>query len=166
MSETSVRANFLDASALVMKYIKEDGSEKLEQYLRDQPTKYTTPFCFYEALNVLKRKWKFDEMITKDKYLSTAFSMTAWFSHISRSIKEVDLLTPSVFSEVMNIVRRHDLDISDAFQIISVKKGFFSHMSGDSQTLLVTADEELAKAARKEDICSWNILRESAPSNK
>jgi len=58
---------------------------------------------------------------------------------------------------------QHQLDLSDAFQILSVKEGFFSRSCGDSQAILVTADRELAKAARVEGLSVWSVLDEPAP---
>ena len=69
-------------------------------------------------------------------------------------------MSPSVFSNVQNIADRYSLDLSDAFQILSVKEGFFSGLSGGSRTILVTADEALAKAARQEGLRVWNFLKE------
>lgn len=57
MSEFPVRANFVDASALTKVYSKEYRSEILIEYFNNQsPTKFTTQFCMYETLNVLKTK--------------------------------------------------------------------------------------------------------------
>lgn len=60
---------------------------------------------------------------------------------------------------------KHGLDLSDAFQIHSVKEGFFSNMCGDSKTYLVTADKKLAKAARAEELRVWSVLEEPAPQS-
>jgi len=38
-------------------------------------------------------------------------------------------------------------------------------MSGDSTTILVTADRELAKAAKAEGLRVWSILDEPAPGS-
>jgi hypothetical protein len=53
--------------------------------------------------------------------------------------------------------------MSDAFQILSVKEGYFSGLVGDSSTVLVTADEGLAKVARIEGVKSWYCLGEAEP---
>jgi hypothetical protein len=51
------------------------------------------------------------------------------------------------------------IDFSDAFQILSVKKGYYSRLCGKSQTVLVTADGELAKAAELEGL-KVELIRE------
>ena len=46
------RANCLDPSALVKLHVNEDGADIIRTYFDHEPTKYTTPFCFYEALTL------------------------------------------------------------------------------------------------------------------
>jgi hypothetical protein len=55
------------------------------------------------------------------------------------------------------------LDLSDAFQIMSVKRGYFSSLTNDSATVLVTADNSLAQAARSEGLRVWNVNLDPAP---
>jgi predicted nucleic acid-binding protein len=64
---------------------------------------------------------------------------------------------------VQEISDKYSLDLSDAFQILSVKEGYFSALIDESSTILVTADEALAKAARSEGIRSWYFLEEPEP---
>jgi predicted nucleic acid-binding protein len=127
------------------------------------PTNYTTPFCFYESLNVLKVKWLYRHELTKAEYSEAAFRLVAWFAASTRYAKDIDLTDPVVFSRVRELAERHSLDVSDAFQILSVKEGYFSPLIKDSRTVLVTADEPLAKAARAEGVKSWYCLGEPEP---
>ena len=158
------RANCFDASALAKVFARETDSELVREYFYNRsPTKYTTPFCFYEALNVLKVKWLYRREITKDEYSRAAFQLAAWFEASTRYIKDIDFTQPTVFSQARRLVERHSLDMSDAFQILSVKEGYFSGLSGDSSTILVTADERLAKVARMEGVKSWYCLGEAEP---
>jgi len=163
MKSQAVRANCLDAPALVKLYVEEEGSDVLQRYFQDEATRYTTPLCFYEALTTLKVKWLYRKEITKDDYLKAAFSMAAWFSHVSKQVRDLDFLSPIVFRDARLIVERHGLDLSDAFQILSVKKGFFSALAADSRTVLVTADRDLANAAKQEGILAWYTLGEPPP---
>jgi predicted nucleic acid-binding protein len=91
MSHSACRANCLDASALVKIYISEAGSDILRAYLEKESTKYTTPFCFYEALNVLKVMWLYrDKKITKTQYLDASFELSAWYSAATVRMKDLD----------------------------------------------------------------------------
>jgi predicted nucleic acid-binding protein len=159
--------NCLDASALVKWYVPEIGSDILRQYLSTQQTIiYTTLFCYFEALSVLKVKRfykKAPENITDEVYQKAAFELSAWFSAFSKTMPDLDLIDPIVFPRVQEIARKHQIDISDAFQILSVIRGFFSPLCGNSKTILVTADKRLAHAARAEGARVWNLLTEPPP---
>lgn len=160
---TAARANCLDASALVKLHVDEVGSDIIRQYAETEPTRYTTPFCFFEALNVLKVKWLYRKEISKEKYHDASLTLTSWFSLTSKRISDLDFTDPLVFMEVKKLSDQYSLDLSDAFQILSVKKGFFSSLARDLRTILVTADEGLAKAARNEGIRVWYFLTEPKP---
>jgi hypothetical protein len=67
------------------------------------------------------------------------------------------------FFEAKTLAMDHDLDLSDAFQLLSLQAGYFCGLPGESATLLVTADEALAAAARKLDLRAWDCLREPLP---
>jgi hypothetical protein len=55
------------------------------------------------------------------------------------------------------------LDLSDAFQLLSLQAGYFSHLIGGSRTVLVTADGALARAARQRNLPVWDCMREPLP---
>lgn len=160
---TAVRANCFDASALVKLYTTEAGSDIVREYFDREPTKYATQFCFYEALNVLKVKWLYRKEITRDEYLYAAFHLSAWHGASSERVNDLDFTSPLTFGNAKRLVEKTSLDLSDAFQILSVKTGYFSRMIGDSSTVLVTADKNLAAAARSEGLRVWYFLEESAP---
>lgn len=157
------RANFLDASALVKLHVVEDGAAIIRAYFHREPTNYTTPFCFYEALNCLKRKWK-EKGITKEQYLDAAFCLSAWYGAASRGIKDLDFTLPTTFADAKRIAERwKSLDLSDAFQILSVKTGYYSSLARESAPILVTADKDLAKAAEAEELRVWYFMKEPTP---
>jgi hypothetical protein len=57
-----------------------------------------------------------------------------------------------VFVEVERLVRKYKetIDVSDAFQIVSIKRNYFSRFTSDSRPILITGDNALAIAARQE----------------
>lgn len=164
MTRRSVRADFFDASALAKVYSDEPCSDVARDYFRSRATKYTTPFCFYEAMNVLKGKWKHKGQLTIDQYLEAAFQLTAWYGASSSKVNDLNFTEPVTFAEAKEIAGRNRLDLSDAFQILSVKKGYFSVLVNESSTVLVTADKELAEAARAEGLRAWNLMLEPVPT--
>ena len=161
---TSCRANCFDASALVKVFVTEQGSDLILEYFYNRsPTKYTTPFCFYETLNVLKVKWMYRHEISRDEYTNAAFSLTAWFGCSSRSVRDIDFSDPVVSFRALEIVKQYSLDLSDAFQILSVRTGYFAGLVSDSSTILVTADKRLAETARAYGVRAWYFLGEPEP---
>jgi predicted nucleic acid-binding protein len=162
-ASTGIRVHCLDASALVKWYITERGSTVLRDYLKDQPNWYTTPFCLYEALSILKAKAKVrrTDKITESEYHSAGLSMLADFEFRSKHLPDLDFITPQIFSEVQALCQKHTkIDFSDAFQILSVKKGYYSVLTGESKTVLVTADKQFSKAAQQEGL-TVKLIRES-----
>jgi predicted nucleic acid-binding protein len=159
----AVRADFFDASALVKVFSREPGSDIALAYFNSRPTKHTTAFCFYEAMNVLKSKWKSQGRLSREEYLAATFQLTAWFGASAARVRELDFTDPLVFGRATDLVQRHALDYSDAFQILSVRDGYFSSLVGESSTVLATADRGLASAARAEGLRVWNMLDEPPP---
>ena len=163
MHSFSVRADFFDASALVKVYAEEPMSDVVRSYFQSRATKYTSPFCFYEALNSLKSKWIHRAQLTREQYIDAAFRLTAWYGAATERIRDLDFTDPMVFVSAKQLVERTGLDLSDAFQIVSVKEGYFSHLVNDSKTVLVTADKLLAAAARAEGLRVWSAMEEPPP---
>jgi predicted nucleic acid-binding protein len=156
----AVYASCFDASALAKLYLDEPGSVELRQFWK-VPTRYTTPFCLYETLGILKRN-RLKDRLTKERYLRAATELVAWF-RASQSRNDIDFTQPKVFAEAKKLAEQTDLDLSDAFQLLSLRDGYFSGLIGNSATLLVTADEALARAARDMQLRVWDCQREPMP---
>ncbi len=164
MSEFPVRANFFDASALAKIFTDEHGSEFVVEFFHNNsPTKFTTPFCFYETLNVLKSKWIHRKQLSKSQYLEASFRLVAWYRLNTKHVTDLELSDPVIFNKTRELAELYSLDISDAFQLLTVKKGDFSSFINDSKTLLITADKGLANAASKEGIKTWYCLNNEIP---
>ena len=160
---TAVRANCFDASALLKLYVKEDCSDELRAYWNKEPTKFTTSLCFYEALTQLKVCHFYRKILDVEAYKSATLDLCAWFGAVSESVSELNFLSPEVFFAAQRTADKHQIDLSDAFQIHTVKEGFFSRLRADSKTILVSADRNLVKAARAEGLRVWSILDELPP---
>ena len=159
----AIRANCFDASALLKLYIQENGSEILRDYWKREPSKFTTALCFYETLTQLKVHHFYRKDIDLSVYKNAKLDLCAWYGTVSKSIPSLNFLSPEIFFAAQRTAETYKLDLSDAFQIQSVKEGFFSKLTGESKTIFITADNKLAKAARSESIRVWHILDEPAP---
>jgi hypothetical protein len=78
-------------------------------------------------------------------------------------IEDVGISERQTFNEVEALAKKYNLDISDCYQLVTLKRGFFSQFTGDSQPILITADKGLSNAAKKEGLHVWDCLREIAP---
>lgn len=162
MCET-LRANCFDASALVKLYVPELKSDILREYWGREPTKFTTSLCFYETISVLKAHHFNRGTIDLETYQKATLDLCSWFATVSESIKELHFLSPEIFFKAQKTAERYKLDLSDAFQLLSLQEGFFSQMRGESETILVTADKPLAEAARMEGLRVWYLMEEPIP---
>jgi hypothetical protein len=116
----------------------------------------------YETLGVLKRH-KLQGKLTKDAYLRAATDLVAWFRASHSRIEDLDFTDIEVFRDAKELAVDSELDLSDEFQLLSLQAGFFAALVGGSATLLVTADEALAKAARNRRLPVWDCQREAMP---
>ena len=117
---------------------------------------YTTPFCLFEALGVLKRKYKSkrkSDTITQDEYHTAGHAMLAEYAARSKNLPDsTDIIDPLVFSQVKSLCQKYPkLDFSDAFQIVSVQEKSRLRWGG-SIPMLITADKYLGRAAEQEGL--------------
>lgn len=164
MSSDSVRACFFDASALVKLCVDEPSSDEVRAFFSSEATKYTTSFCFYEALNILKSKWRNQGKLSRNEYLNTCFRLTTWFASTDRWVKNLEITDAVALGKACDLAVKHELDMSDALQLITVKEGYFSRCCAGSKTVFVTADKKLADVALKDHgLLVWCVLEQPPP---
>ena len=156
------RVHYLDASVLVKLIITESGTDTIKKYMKAEHTStfYATSLCFAETLGVLKTKY-LCKPIDQEKYFTAGDVLSAYISG-DIELVDVDISDSAIFMEVEDIARRNGLDIVDAYQIVTIKKDYFSRLP-HSRPILVTADSGLAKAAGKEGLRVWDCLTEQPP---
>ena len=76
---------------------------------------------------------------------------------------EVPILSPVVMSEAERLIKKYKIDFLDCFQIVTIMHGQFHVLGPNSQSILITADEGLAVAARAEGARVWECRTEPAP---
>lgn len=166
------RYHFLDASALVTLLLHpggiiEPGCEVLTEYRRNNQAFYTNNLCLAETFSILKVKHFGTgkrRQISLDGYLCVANLLTTMVEHRTLHIIDDDLSNRAFFNRAEEIVRKHKIDLIDAMQIVSIKHGKYSSLTGKSVSMLITADSALAKAARAEDIEVWDVVHEPVPA--
>ena len=155
--------HFLDCSAIVklLLYpdIVEDGSKALFEYRQRNYLFYTNRLCLSEAFMVLKQKYfasKPRRVLNFDGYLIVINRLKSMLEHGLIIKTEFDFLAKNNLEMASTVVKKYKIDLLDALQIVEVKN--------KSQTLLITADTDLAKAARSEGIKVWNCIDEQSPT--
>ena len=161
---TTIRTHYLDASAIVKIFLKEEGTEEsVRNYFHARHTFYTTWLCVAETLQVFKRKFRNREL-TSEQYLNTCNDLMAWLADEGIAVDEkVEITNREIYSEVESLAQIYAIDIADAFLIVALKRGFFSRMVGESKPILITADKELTKIARQKNVRVWNCMTEPPP---
>lgn len=154
----SIRYELLDASAAVKLFVDEPGSVRLRQSRDGGVFAITTP-CLIETLSALKRKW-----IRKEIADATYYSLTYVVPrHFEGRIRDVSIEDSNALYAISKLGEKHRLDFVDALQIYSLLHGPLAPFCGGSKSLLVTADDALAVAARIEGLKVWDVMREAEP---
>jgi predicted nucleic acid-binding protein len=162
----SIRVHYLDASVLV-KIVADDGDEApgrdvFRQYYRSNGHMYTSSFCVAECFSAFKGKF-LRKKISLDQYLHYIHDFYRLGVGHKLQLDDLELLAPQFRSEAERLITVHGIDFVDAVQIVTLMKGRYQHMVERSQSILITADQALAKAARAERACVWECTREPTP---
>jgi predicted nucleic acid-binding protein len=154
MEGYAVKAHYLDASALV-KLVADDpddepGRTVIREYYQKHSSFMTTSHCVSEALSIFKVKFLYRKQIAQDDYVSCIRTFVKNIVGGKLEVDEMPILSPKLLSEAEVLIKKHNLDFIDCVQVVTILHGKYSVLSGDSKSVLITADKGLAKAARAE----------------
>jgi predicted nucleic acid-binding protein len=171
----AVKVHYLDASVLVKLYVDDENEKEgrgiIRNYFNNKTSFCTTSLCFAETLGVLKNKFKNsrrEEYMQACKKLVTAVwgrkieideVPIAKHGSFDEKVKQIDF-----FKEAERLVGDYKIDFTDAFQVVTILRGKYSVLAGESRSILITADKGLSEAARGEGARVWNILTEPEPT--
>ncbi|MBM4348673.1 MAG: type II toxin-antitoxin system VapC family toxin [Deltaproteobacteria bacterium] len=164
----SVKIRYVDASALIKLVIDEPDGLLIRDFFNRNTNFCVTSLCLAEALGRIKGLWKKGKKggkrLTTDEYFlaTRGLIIDAWGGRLA--VDDLGLLDPKVHGDVEQMARRYHLDLSDALQLLTIKRGRYSVFVGDSASVLITADGPLATAATAEGIRAWNCIVGPAPS--
>ena len=159
---SAIRTHYLDTSALVKLFIDEAGTDVLKVYFDNHSVFHTTSLCFAEALGVLKSK-NSRKHISNEVYLSASEDLCiSAFGH-DIQIDEISITEPKAFRKSESLSKKYGIDLIDCFQIYTLLHGSLSILAEDSRPILITADKDLAKAAKSEGVRAWDILNDDVP---
>ena len=166
MDHYAIKVHYFDASALVKLAAddpdEEPGRDVLRKYHREHAHPgYTVSFCVAEALGALKLKF-LRQKISKTEYLKYVKALLRVVGNTFQT-DELEALLPVVSNEFERLVGKYNLDFVDCLQIATLKYGKYRIFDGPSKSILITADRDLAKAARSEGARVWECSREDPP---
>jgi predicted nucleic acid-binding protein len=161
------RPNYFDASALV-KLVADDVDEEpgrialRRYYWSNTASVYATSFSVAESLSAFKTKF-LRGRISESEYIRDVREFLRLTVGSNLRIDEVPILSPVATHEAERMIKLYGIDFLDCLQIVTILHGQFKHLGPNSKSLLITADEELAKAARAEGVNVWHCINEPAP---
>jgi len=171
-----IKIHYLDASAAVKLVVREKGSIKLKRYLEcpDRSSNlFMTSFCVAETLGVLKKR--FLKEWCKELGYPTALRKywdccAEFLLQVGRDrlieVRDIDIGNLETFAKIERFAKKYKLDVIDAFQLVTLNQGFVASLKGTpSECVLITADKQLAKAARDKclNLRVWNCERGNPP---
>ncbi len=121
-----------------------------------------TPYVIGEVLGLLKRA-NLRGGLTAEQYFAASEDLMGRLRTGSLQIEEQRLSERDVFDATERIATKYRIDLVDAHQLVTLQKCLFGSLKGESQGILVTADNALAEAAATEGLRVWNCLADSAP---
>jgi predicted nucleic acid-binding protein len=163
------KTHYLDASALV-KLVADDPEEALGRYAvrkyysEHKDSVYATSYCVTETFSAFKTKF-LRRRISEDQYIKYILEFRRLILGVNLRIDDVPILSPIVSTEAERLIKKHKIDFLDSFQIVTILHGRFRVLGPNSQSILITADRDLAKAARGEGAKVWECTTEPAPTN-
>ena len=166
MESYSIKSHYLDASALV-KLVADDpddepGRTAVRKYYETHTCMKTTSHCLSEALSVFKSKF-LRRRISRDDYIRYVDMFITKTVGWKLEIEEIPILSPKLLEESAILIRKYDLDFVDCVQIVTILHGKDKIFVNDSKSVLITADRDLAKAARAEGARVWECTSELPP---
>ena len=156
-----LKLHYYDANCLIKLVIAEAGSDELRAHFYSTGiVSFTTSFCFYEALGVLKAKWigkSRPDQITQEQYLAACEELCALVDDQNLQIEEQHFYDREAFSESERIVQTYGLDLSDAFQLVTLRSGMIARLAITITPELISEDKDLRNAAKSEGLSVLSI---------
>ncbi len=158
----SVKVKYLDTSSIVKLYLDENSSNNFREYFGSDCNYCTTLMTFHESLNVLKAR--LFNGSSRDKYYKSIENLIikGWGGKIE--IENIDITDREIYSEVVKISVKYNLDIADAIQLYAIIYGKYKRFCFGSSSILITADNKQKQAAEDLKIRVWNIENQSKPN--
>ena len=147
---------YLDASALVKRYVNEIGSDWLRAIIApgQMTLSFTSQLTVVEIISAFARRLR-DGTLTAEEFATVSDALRA------DCVNEVHLMppTPAVIERACALLERHPLRAYDAIHLATALGAReFLASCGDASLTFVAADEQLNRAAENEGLAVDNPL--------
>lgn len=132
---------YFDTSALVKRYVKEKGSEKVDSLLADAVSVVTSRLTYPEILSAFNRRWK--EGAFSEEWLNKMIENfeAEWDKFIIIDFQE------EFFASTRELIRKHSLRGADSVHLSSA---LWLRPLAKGNMTFIACDKNLLKAAKAE----------------
>ncbi len=141
---------YWDSSAIIKKYLKEDGSKAVFQRLAADPVLATSRLTYAEVHAAFARKLREKEISLKTFQETCSLFETDW--RAMAIVRMEDKLLPKIRS----LLTKHPLRSADSVHLASAL--YISNYSRYNHLPFACADKKLLEAAVNEGLDAWNPL--------
>jgi len=141
---------YFDSSALVKRYLKEDGTEVVKSIITTDKMIATSKLTYPEMLSAFMRKFRAKEMGRKHLQVVIDKFETDWFHLIVIELHDELLRTGK------GLLEKYPLRAADTVHLSSA---LWLELNTKAKLTFVTSDESLIKAARAEKLRVANPLQ-------
>lgn len=142
--------NYFDTSALIKRFVEEQGSKRVDAVLSGEPLMATSKVAYAEVHAGLARKLR-EKALTTAAYRTTSRT----FDRDWRAYVRIDLADPLLLL-VRDLVRRHPLRGFDAIHLASAIR--LQQQLGE-EVRVIASDDRLLTAAEEEGLRTLDVRR-------
>jgi predicted nucleic acid-binding protein len=150
--------HYLDASAWIKRYIGEEGSQRINAWMSQNPLVASSALGVAEVLTTIVRKARAGEVSEsdRDRMVEDVRAEFDLFAHVYH--------TPTLVKYAQEVALRHGLRGADTVHLASAL-WLKEHLpSGIDVLMMITSDRELAEAAEHAGLDVFDPTREPLPA--
>jgi len=150
--------HYLDASAWVKRYIREEGSQRINAWMNQNPLVASAALGVTEVLSTIVRKTRAGELseTERDKIADHVWAEFDAFAHVYH--------TPPVMERAREVALRFGLRGADTVHLASALWLETHAPSGIEEMTMITSDRELEEAAEQSGLVVFDPTREPLPA--
>jgi len=137
-----VKAYFLDSSALLKRYLKEEGSDTVDCIFEEEAVRYVSALCLLKCFSSIQRLHAVDGVLTDD-HLRVLFAAIA--SDVESGKVIAANAAPADIEAAVQTLTQQYLTAVDALQIATAR-------NLGPEIVLVSSDQKLNRVAREQGL--------------